>query len=128
MPSPSIDTMWQEIRVLKNRVCNLEKVASNQSEVLQFVVGEPSSSAVFSRGDINMVTLPVNSTYILEIRDKNIQRDSVDVFWDNLRMPIKRLDRESYSITYMTDRVIITRPAGNPFLDGQLYLITYRHA
>ena len=132
MPSPSVDMMWQEIRMLKTRVCALEDCCAVMGSVsgggdaamLQFKVGEPPSSAYYTK-NITSVILPSNNSYILTIKDYAIRQDSVDVYWDGGIMAKGRLDRESYNVLYYTDRIEITRIAGYPFVTGQFYIIKY---
>jgi hypothetical protein len=129
MPSPSVDMMWQEIRMLKARVCALEATTNGLSAgagMLQFMVGEPKTSAYYTK-DINNVTLPTNNTYILTIKDTNVRYDSLDVYWDSGIMAKGRLDRESYTVSYAPDKVIITRTTGYPFLNGQFYIVKYAY-
>lgn len=134
MPSPSVDIMWQEIRMLKTRICAIEDccVAGTMGKegstgMLEFVVGEPATSAYYTKDIVN-VTLPVTGTYTLTIKDTNIKPESVDVYWDGGIMAKDRADRESYSIAYYTDKVEITRLTGYPFVTGQFYIIKYAYS
>ena len=135
MPYPDINTMWQETRMLKARVCTLEAQmcnipdavagASSASGVLQFVVGEPAGNALYTK-DISIVTLPLEGEYVIEIRD-NVLKDSIVMFWENAFFPMGRTDRESYGVVYGVKTVITRQPNGYPFMNAQLYTITYEY-
>jgi len=128
MPTPSVDTVWQEIRMLKARVCELEKdvevvPSSSTPQILQFVVGD-SSSPVYTK-NLSDVEIPVQGGYILTIND-NVVMDSISVFLDGQSLPpMGRTDRESFTVGYDVNSIQIVKPNLFPFVNKQLYEVRY---